>query len=134
MIKTSFCLLDLKECPVWDEWSEWSSCSASCGGGLRRRERTCVNGYPGNSGCLGDQKQQGACNTLVSVTYNVFLRCLRSQSQQLPRKTLITLSLFPCIINSCALTGASGRTGPHAVLLVAVAVEAVFATVSTTTH
>ena len=29
-------------CPRWTDWSEWSECSASCGGGNRRRSRDCL--------------------------------------------------------------------------------------------
>ncbi|CBY38984.1 unnamed protein product, partial [Oikopleura dioica] len=40
-----------KGCPHPAEWYEWSECSKTCGGGLRFRERPCLNGDPGDVGC-----------------------------------------------------------------------------------
>ena len=39
----------------WATWGLWSSCSATCGNGNKRRERTCTNPAPkyGGSYCLG---------------------------------------------------------------------------------
>ena len=34
-----------EKCPdVWTSWTSWSSCNAQCGGGVRRRERTMLEG------------------------------------------------------------------------------------------
>lgn len=32
------------DCPTWMRWEEFSSCTVSCGGGVRTRTRYCVNG------------------------------------------------------------------------------------------
>ena len=41
---------DSPECPRppgWTGWSEWSDCSATCGGGQKRRRRECKEGEEG---------------------------------------------------------------------------------------
>jgi len=50
-----------KKEPVTGGWSSWGSCSATCGGGTRRR--TCTNPSPANGGadCVGSSRQE--CNT-----------------------------------------------------------------------
>ncbi|KAK1794599.1 hypothetical protein P4O66_001319 [Electrophorus voltai] len=60
----------LQACPgkldgQWSEWSEWSECDATCGGGLRRRSKSCSNPPPKNNGqvCKGMTMQTQSCNT-----------------------------------------------------------------------
>ncbi|XP_031556840.1 uncharacterized protein LOC116293538 isoform X2 [Actinia tenebrosa] len=47
----------------WSEWSVWSTCSQSCGDGIRTRERRCDNPKPMEGGrqCDGDDKQYTYC-------------------------------------------------------------------------
>ncbi|XP_065064502.1 uncharacterized protein LOC135690773 [Rhopilema esculentum] len=49
----------------WAEWLSWSSCSKSCGGGLRFRRRECTNPSPWNGGdyCKGYSISNETCNT-----------------------------------------------------------------------
>ncbi|XP_078378153.1 SCO-spondin-like isoform X5 [Oculina patagonica] len=59
---------DRKACPVdgaWAQWGRWSRCSATCSGGIRRRERDCTNPRPSNGGkdCPGDRMEEVKCNT-----------------------------------------------------------------------
>ncbi|XP_063600047.1 hemicentin-1-like [Penaeus indicus] len=61
-----YCNLDM--CPVnggWSSWSSWGSCTATCGGGQRRRFRTCDNPGPSQGGraCTGPDTDSEACNT-----------------------------------------------------------------------
>ena len=34
----------------YTEWTEWTECTATCGGGTKRRSRTCTNPSPKNKG------------------------------------------------------------------------------------
>lgn len=43
--------------PTWGQWGSWSSCSATCGDGTQRRERTCSS-----SGCTGSSSESQVCN------------------------------------------------------------------------
>ena len=47
----------------WGEWTTWSSCSVSCGGGVRRRERKCDNPPPVGDGffCQGVATEEDSC-------------------------------------------------------------------------
>ena len=49
----------------WGSWTSWSSCDATCGGGLRTRQRYCDNPVPSGGGrhCFGSSSQQEKCNT-----------------------------------------------------------------------
>ncbi|XP_069091078.1 thrombospondin-2 isoform X1 [Pleurodeles waltl] len=54
-------------CPVngkWGPWSPWSSCTVTCGGGLRERSRLCNSPRPqyGGKKCAGDNKENEMCN------------------------------------------------------------------------
>ncbi|XP_053403518.1 thrombospondin-1-like isoform X2 [Mercenaria mercenaria] len=53
-------------CPVhgaWAAWNTWGSCSATCGIGLQRRDRSCSTPYPGPNGnhCFGDSRDDQIC-------------------------------------------------------------------------
>ena len=50
----------------WGPWGPWSSCSRSCGGGLRSRSRACDQPPPQGLGdyCEGPRAQGAACQAL----------------------------------------------------------------------
>ena len=41
----------------WSPWAPWAQCDARCGGGTRRRRRSCAG-----RGCSGPADEQQACN------------------------------------------------------------------------
>ena len=49
----------------WSDFGEWSECSVTCGGGIKERTRACTNPPPAHGGmhCVGDNKEEEACNT-----------------------------------------------------------------------
>ncbi|XP_076099012.1 SCO-spondin-like isoform X4 [Mytilus galloprovincialis] len=54
-------------CPVngnWTEWSSWNECSATCGVGIKIRERNCSNPEPqyGGDQCFGNSTDSETCN------------------------------------------------------------------------
>ena len=50
----------------WGAWRPWSTCTKTCGGGVKRRTRTCSNPAPKNGGraCTGSSAESQTCNTL----------------------------------------------------------------------
>ena len=60
-----------RRCPLhgsWSFWSDWSSCSVSCGQGVRERYRLCTNPEPafGGSPCAGSDTEILPCSTGVN--------------------------------------------------------------------
>lgn len=52
-------------CPIDGGWSAWGGCSASCGGGIKSRTRSCTNPAPqyGGANCSGSSSESASCNT-----------------------------------------------------------------------
>ena len=48
----------------WGAFGAWSSCSVTCGGGIRSRTRLCNNSSPSDGGqpCVGSSTQTERCN------------------------------------------------------------------------
>mmetsp|Transcript_46769 Transcript_46769/g.99955 ORF Transcript_46769/g.99955 Transcript_46769/m.99955 type:complete len:401 (+) Transcript_46769:171-1373(+) len=57
-----------KDCK-WSEWDAWSPCSASCGGGYRKRSRYHVSEAEGPRGrpCVGQRSDSTDCGTQVCM-------------------------------------------------------------------
>ena len=53
----------------WSSWNQWSDCSAKCGKGYQRRQRSCTNPAPlnGGSSCGGEKKQEIQCSSICPV-------------------------------------------------------------------
>ncbi|CAH1798001.1 unnamed protein product [Owenia fusiformis] len=55
------------DCPIdgqWSTWSSWHNCNATCGQGVRIRDRECDHPKPKNNGfkCSGPLKQEKLCD------------------------------------------------------------------------
>ncbi|NWX99119.1 HMCN1 protein, partial [Nothoprocta ornata] len=64
-LQVDFCNSD--PCPVhgsWGPWSSWGGCSRTCGGGQRRRHRSCDSPRPASGGraCAGADAQLQRCS------------------------------------------------------------------------
>ena len=63
------CYLFLAVRGGYTDWSEWGECSATCGGGVQKRARTCTSPPPSHGGptCieqdLGPAEEEQDCNT-----------------------------------------------------------------------
>lgn len=59
----------------WGKWGPMSSCSRTCGGGLKYAERECDNPQPANKGkyCIGERKKLTICNTNVNIQCKIYL-------------------------------------------------------------
>ncbi|XP_041453183.1 uncharacterized protein LOC121406226 [Lytechinus variegatus] len=53
----------------WSDWSEWSVCSASCGSGLSRRERSCLHDPDQEPGCIGEREETRDCRLRACDNY-----------------------------------------------------------------
>ncbi|XP_045184213.2 thrombospondin-2-like [Mercenaria mercenaria] len=60
----------------WSGWGTWSSCSLTCGGGLKSRSRNCTNPRPSLAGrpCYGDPSHVTSCNSNPCPTPSVSFR------------------------------------------------------------
>ncbi|XP_059154883.1 uncharacterized protein LOC131940263 [Physella acuta] len=49
----------------WENWSQWSSCSVTCGSGVKSRSRECDSPKPENGGelCQGSKTETQVCDT-----------------------------------------------------------------------
>ena len=62
-------------------WSNWSvgNCSKSCGGGVKKKTRSCSNPLPscGGDGCVGKTIETVDCNTMPCIglcMHNTYIR------------------------------------------------------------
>ncbi|XP_074654579.1 SCO-spondin-like [Tubulanus polymorphus] len=69
---------NLHPCPVdgiFESWSLWQSCTVTCGGGTRTRNRTCIGPFYNGNNCTGSTIDEQLCNTdgcPVNGTWNAW--------------------------------------------------------------
>ena len=57
----------------WSEWSNWGPCTKTCGGGMRIRQRECLEDLEFMVDCSGEVKQLEDCSTNPCESrYNAF--------------------------------------------------------------
>ncbi|XP_060586448.1 uncharacterized protein LOC132742139, partial [Ruditapes philippinarum] len=58
----------------WTDWGQWSTCSVTCGEGIKSRSRTCTNPSPSLNGkyCEGDSLEVDSCKKIRCSTHVVF--------------------------------------------------------------
>ncbi|KAL9955702.1 hypothetical protein ACROYT_G037062 [Oculina patagonica] len=101
------CLAILAENGGYSQWSSWTECSASCGVGLRSRNRSCTNPPPGRYGkdCshLGSNNQTVECNSGKDCPYlenkNKTANCSSEENCRLLRNNT---QKAECSNSSCA--------------------------------
>jgi len=64
---------------VWSQWADWATCSVTCAGGSRSRDRTCEfpPDKPQGDDCAGNSTQAESCNTQQCPGRSVIFSWLR---------------------------------------------------------
>ncbi|XP_067331422.1 ADAMTS-like protein 2 isoform X2 [Channa argus] len=88
----------------WGEWSTWSSCSRSCGGGVRSQERHCLiqrlstTQNVNSSYCVGSPKQYQLCPNQPCPSPNISFKqhqCSQFNSKVFGRRYYQWIPLYP---------------------------------------
>ncbi|KAK7939989.1 hypothetical protein WMY93_003315 [Mugilogobius chulae] len=88
----------------WGEWSSWSSCSRSCGGGVRSQERHCLiqrlsTSQHGNSSfCVGSPKKYQLCPNQACPSHSASFKqhqCSQFNSKAFGRRYYQWIPLYP---------------------------------------
>ncbi|XP_038574877.1 ADAMTS-like protein 2 isoform X3 [Micropterus salmoides] len=88
----------------WGEWSSWSSCSRSCGGGVRSQERHCLiqrlstTQNINSSYCVGSPKQYQLCPNQPCPSPSVSFKqhqCSQFNSKAFGRRYYQWIPLYP---------------------------------------
>ncbi|XP_029687385.1 ADAMTS-like protein 2 isoform X2 [Takifugu rubripes] len=88
----------------WGEWSSWSSCSRSCGGGVRSQGRHCLiqrlssSQNPNGSICAGSSKQYQLCPSKACSSPSVSFKqhqCSQFNSKAFGRRYYQWIPLYP---------------------------------------
>ncbi|NXI50785.1 THSD1 protein, partial [Chloroceryle aenea] len=56
------CVMIQRNMETWSPWQPWSSCSVTCGDGVRERFRECLTSSPAKPGCAGSPRETSFCS------------------------------------------------------------------------
>ena len=80
---------------MWGQWSDFSSCSSSCGSGLKRRSRSCLGPFYSGRDCFGETFEELQCQNGLCSGFFKFLSFFMSFSMLSINQTfLFFLSSF----------------------------------------
>ena len=61
----------------WSDWTQYGSCSRTCGGGVKNRQRTCFHAYLSNyeapGQCNGSASESQSCNNQTCRKLTLYL-------------------------------------------------------------
>ena len=93
--------LDKVEC-LWSNWSEWTSCSKTCGGGVKEKSRKVqIPAQNGGSPCRSESaRQTESCNEQDCPGKYFYLKILKEKCSSL-NQWCQTSALAPTIFLLC---------------------------------
>lgn len=77
-LKIKMCQHFIKVPGEWFPWSPWTSCTVTCGGGNRQRQRECdMNSYKElTAPCIGSNNQTTECHTFACLPLGEYMYLL----------------------------------------------------------
>ena len=79
--------------PCWTEWNEWNTCSRSCGGGMKRRNRGKNPNATSQSRCIGSDHEVVQCNTHPCSERKPLILMTGGRGQYMQESSVINVNL-----------------------------------------
>ncbi|XP_060570798.1 uncharacterized protein LOC132729070 [Ruditapes philippinarum] len=92
----------------WSAWTSWSTCSATCGGGIRSQTRSCTNPPPSPYGqyCVGSNDRVEPCANNYCVNYCSSSPCQHGHCRNTPSGFTCDCD-FPYVGTTCDIRAPS---------------------------